>query len=380
LKATWWLDPSMIAGYSWWRVRVPARRLPGAIVHAAEYEPGRQEGAAAVFRSLLETDRELKAIREAKRAGVRVLLDIEDNHLGEDKPDLVTVKSNGVPSALSIFRPPVPRREQVEQVLGDRNRRHNEAVALADGLIVTTPALQSVYAFHPDVYVCANAVDPDDWPALEKPDDGIFRVGFAGSPSHADDVPLIGDALRWASQQPDVEVILLGFNPRLLTWREARRQQELQRKERIVEWENGEPINGVWAFLRRVRERQEAWSFAYRQLPIMYDYDDYRRALALFDVGLCPLVETDWSRCRSDSKALEYAMAGALPLCSNAEPYRGWRWPLVDDAAGFAARLAWCLENRDQVRVMAAELRDAVLAERTISGMIAGWRAAVRAA
>jgi hypothetical protein len=98
------------------------------------------------------------------------------------------------------------------------------------------------------------------------------------------------------------------------------------------------------------------------------------------DVGLCPLLETEWSRCPSDSKALEYATAGVLPVCSDAEPYRGWQWPLVDGAQGFLERVAWCVENRDTVREHGRLWREAVLRERTISGTIDRWRAAARSA
>jgi len=48
---------------------------------------------------------------------------------------------------------------------------------------------------------------------------------------------------------------------------------------------------------------------------------DYYRFVASLDLGVCPLVATDWNRCRSDVKWLELAAHGKAPLVARLDPY-----------------------------------------------------------
>jgi tetratricopeptide (TPR) repeat protein len=50
--------------------------------------------------------------------------------------------------------------------------------------------------------------------------------------------------------------------------------------------------------------------------------DSYRTFVAGLDVGLGPLLPTEFNRCRSDVKYLEYTAGGALSIVSDLEPYR----------------------------------------------------------
>jgi tetratricopeptide (TPR) repeat protein len=52
------------------------------------------------------------------------------------------------------------------------------------------------------------------------------------------------------------------------------------------------------------------------------DLDAYRAFVAGLDIGLGPLLPTEFNRCRSDVKFLEYTAGGALAICSDLEPYR----------------------------------------------------------
>jgi tetratricopeptide (TPR) repeat protein len=50
--------------------------------------------------------------------------------------------------------------------------------------------------------------------------------------------------------------------------------------------------------------------------------EDYYRFLSTLDVGLAPLLDTTYNRCRSDVKYLEYAAAGLVPVLSDLPTYR----------------------------------------------------------
>jgi len=66
---------------------------------------------------------------------------------------------------------------------------------------------------------------------------------------------------------------------------------------------------------------------------------EYRDFLSQLHIGLAPLLPTEFNRCRSDVKFLEYASAGAAALCSDLDPYRfsvrhgdtGLLWRTLDD-------------------------------------------------
>lgn len=50
--------------------------------------------------------------------------------------------------------------------------------------------------------------------------------------------------------------------------------------------------------------------------------EEYHRFLAGIDIGLAPLLDSDFNRCRSDVKFLEYAVHGVVPLLQNVAAYR----------------------------------------------------------
>ena len=50
--------------------------------------------------------------------------------------------------------------------------------------------------------------------------------------------------------------------------------------------------------------------------------DHYRSWLNSLHIGLAPLLPTDYNRCRSDVKFLDYAAAGAVAMLQNEAPYQ----------------------------------------------------------
>jgi len=208
----------------------------------------------------------------------------------------------------------------------------------ATGVIVTTEALAETYREHSDnVHVCRNSIDPDDWPELVKPDDGVFRIGWYASQSHDRDGVLVRRALAWASRQPNVEIVNIGLNP-------------------------------------------PGWNFTRTWVPYAEDFVSLRPEMMKLDVGISPLVATPASRFRSDLKPLEYAMGATLPVLQAAQPYADWYdkpalmcWTEKD----WEDRIKWCVRNQDEVREMGKQAREYVLLNRTFKTEIVRWKEAL---
>jgi hypothetical protein len=256
-------------------------------------------------------------------SGKRMFVEVDDNYL--DYGDELWMKRAAWSERI--------RDENPHSVQG-----HRWIVEHSHGAIVTTRALEREYRkLNDNVHVCRNSIDPSDWPKPEQGRDGIFRIGWYASNSHDRDAVMVRAALSWASRQPNVEIVNIGYDP--------------------------------------------AWGFARRQVGWTDNFIAQRKELCRLDLGVAPIVSSPLARYRSDLKALEYAMGGAMPVLQSAEPY--WEW---EDKAfartchtpdDWMRAIKWALKNRDEVSALAQQAREYVLAERTFKTEIERWREAV---
>lgn len=254
--------------------------------------------------------------------GVRVLVEVDDNYLYHPGRKIGGKSNWGAKIG-----------QEVHTYQG-----HRSIVKWADGVIVTTERLaQSYRKFNSNVYVIPNPVDPVDWAHVKRNDDGVFRIGWFASRSHQPDIKLVRAALKWASEQPDVEVLVMGIDPK--------------------------------------------FPFPYGQLPWVDDLDTYRMLLGLVDVGLAPVVPSSFSVFRSDVKASEYTMGGAAVVCSDVAPYADWRHEetcfKASSADDFKRYVQHLVGNRDEARQMAAEARRWVDGHRDIRKLVPLWEEAL---
>lgn len=317
---------------TYWRCQVPARALPAVATNdllgfgapGGGLEFPDHEGAA-VFQFPASHDRagSLLALREA---GHRVLVEVDDNYL--DESDSMVRRRAGWTLKVNEGSP--------HSVEG-----HRFCVKNADGVIASTPLLADIYSEHTDsVFVCPNSIDPADWNydwRDELHGESGFVIGWFASLSHDVDADLVKRGLKWASGRPGVTVVTMGYSP--------------------------------------------AWNFNRIALPWRDDLTSYFKQMHVLDVGVCPIRDSEWARCRSDLKALEYGMAGALPIVQRAEPYM-----TLKDAPGllwagsqkeFYHQIRWCVENQGEVRERAELFRAWVLENRTIDSTVHLWREAI---
>jgi glycosyltransferase involved in cell wall biosynthesis len=110
-------------------------------------------------------------------------------------------------------------------------------------------------------------------------------VGWGGSAGHLDDVANVAPALiAWLDRRDDAVLHLMGSDR-------------------------------IWELFRRLPDAKK------RRYP-PGDMDAYYAFLAGLDIGVAPLEDTGFNRCRSDVKFLEYALSSVTPVMKHLAPYQ----------------------------------------------------------
>lgn len=157
------------------------------------------------------------------------------------------------------------------------------ALGMSKMVTTSTKCLADFLArFNPKVKVLPNMLPEEHWslkPRSEASEDRLI-VGWAGSRTHWRDLELLVGTVEGILDEYDfVEFHLAGMDT------------------------------------HPFREHSRLTMLPSVQL------EDYGRLLSGFDIGLAPLMDTHFNRCKSDLKFIEYAMAGLAVVASRVEPY-----------------------------------------------------------
>lgn len=232
-----------------------------------------------------------------------------------------------------------------EQTIAPHLPHMRKLCALAHVLTVTTDTLKREMQAHArNVVVVPNLVDPNAWP--QRVGGGArLRVGFSGGPTHMHDLTLFLPAMRLLQQRHDVDCVLYGLFDRNIaaTAARARALAPALRAE-----------NPQLDAFGHLADALEGVRYEHHPSTPYAAFPETLAALNL-DIGVCPLHDTRFSRCRSGVKFYQYAAAGTLCVASDLAPYRGecnllvsggpeaWAAalvPLLDDAELRAQHLA----------------------------------------
>ena len=174
-----------------------------------------------------------------------------------------------------------------------RDWRRRQLAEVADAVVVTTEPLKAALGgrWARDAVVLPNLIDPDDYQVLPfQRDEGVVNVVFAGSPSHLHDVKILTPAITAAAAEfPQTVFSFLGCKP----------PQKLHE-----------------AF------EQYGWLHRLKWYPWVKTAN-YPQALCALqpDIGLCPLIDNEFTRCKSGIKFLEMTLAGAACVTSRSAVY-----------------------------------------------------------
>lgn len=208
------------------------------------------------------------ALAEARRRGVRIVAELDDDMFSREAEALVGSARVGA----------------VRQLLG-----------LADTVIVSTPALADRVRSHlttsADVVVTENLVDDGAWggapPQITYSPSSTVRWVYWGTPSHQDDLELLEAAFRALARGEVVHTLdVIGVTTEPSDW------------YNVIRVPPGKHLYRDFAAWLRTTAVERGWHG-----------------------GLAPLVNSGFNSCKSDLKALEYAMLGLPCLVGDVEPY-----------------------------------------------------------
>lgn len=279
-----------------------------------------------------------------RRHGIRTVSEVDDNYLAAPKFN-VFMKSNSFDA--------------------DRQADHLHAVASMDAVIVTTDLLRDIYwkamvdrwgrRRVPPIHVCGNHLFLDDWPEVPL-HVGKPRVGWMGSPSHVWDVDLAWPAMLYARSR-GCETTVVGYNP-------------------------GDPIHDFEVTSDRAKVKADQWKRAIDHYVPWHKMETTQRLPLPFEIGLAPLQTNEFTLGKSDIKAVEYVVAGAVPVLSNMPVYnRTWvhgeTCLLAGSPQEMLNHVEWLIDHPKERLEILERAQQYVREERTIEKHRDEWMEAV---
>ncbi len=159
-----------------------------------------------------------------------------------------------------------------------------QGLELCDAVQTSMPELARQWRLRTTRPVVAFLNQLGEVPPLEPRPNRPLTIGWGGSPGHfADWFHLAPKLQRWLEKNPQVHLAVMN--------------SEFAR-----------------SFIQLSPERYHYTPFG--------SLADYLAFLKRLDIGLAPLLPSDYNRCRSDVKFLEYASRGVVGIYAELEPYR----------------------------------------------------------
>jgi glycosyltransferase involved in cell wall biosynthesis len=225
----------------------------------------------------------------------------------------------------------------------------------ADLITVTTQEmLIALKRFNPNIEILENCLPDFKWINIQKQDvKEPLVIGWGGGVTHSEDLRLIASPLlQIIEKYPHVELHLAG---------------------------NFEIENSVDNFFRLVNPFPKNNRI---KIIALVPIENYQELLSGFDIGIAPLNDTPFNRCKSDLKFLEYSALEIPCVASAVTPYLT---SIVQGETGFLAKndedwthyLIKLIESTE-LRKKIGKAAKAWAAKRMISANIKRWERAYK--
>jgi glycosyltransferase involved in cell wall biosynthesis len=233
----------------------------------------------------------IKWMNEYKKRGKRVLYDMDDDfwQVAKDNPSVLTSSA---------------MKDQYEGM-----------IRVADAIITPSKVLAKKFKkyFKKDIYLCPNGTCNEVYVPRPKEHEGQLIIGYMGAASHWNDLSIIGEAISKLAEKYDFLFTIYGLV--------------------------GEPLEAaMYAYNRIVRDKLMPEKDEYYKSALKFH--DSLKSVRLFhvpfmppelhpsvlsrvdfDIGLAPLVDTEFNRGKSCIKFYEYATVGTVTVASDVLPY-----------------------------------------------------------
>ena len=242
----------------------------------------------------------IKVIKKVKALGIKTFMDVDD-HYGALPANNPAFRSFHPKTMLMKNKEGNKEFRQVPQKFKLTHTRHGthyvrerdneekinfaidnlyQAMQLVDFVQVSTPELADYYqAFNKNILVLPNYIDMDYY-QIKKPKNSIVSLGWYGTMTHADDLAIINGLI------PDnCKLIIIGA-------------------ENMVKGEN------LFTSVKNLELR-----------PPFGEIFNLADAIKDIDIGLCPLVDNQFNRGKSELKAMEFNAMGIPVVASDVAPY-----------------------------------------------------------
>lgn len=259
----------------------------------------------ACFNTQRELDRGLSLLAGARRAGARVVYELDDHIFCPNLPELIA------DSAV----------DELDDQAYELTQAHREILALADYLTCPTKPLGDALkglGCEAKVFVIPTAIDFDlpRWntgrPAPREAGTQV-HIGWSGGSRVGRDLEIVvPHLLKLVRAHSNVNVVIAG------ALKYAQLFSEIpSRQLRLLGW---------------------------------VDYDSYPVLLSTFDLALIPMQDHAYNRCKSALKVIDYGAVGVPSICSPVAPYRDLpkldSTPVLSGDDEWATRVEEFLNNR----------------------------------
>ena len=232
----------------------------------------------------------IKWMKEYKKRGKRVLYDMDDDfwQVSKDNPSVLT--SNAM-------------KDQYEGMIKE-----------ADAIITPSNVLAKKFKKHfkKPIFICHNGIPFDEY--KERPDDKAeLIIGYMGAASHWKDLQLIGEVITKLAEKHNFLFSIYGLVGEPL-------EAAIYAYNRILQ-SNLQPEKNAY-YRSAVDFYNQLKNIKMYHIPFMPP-ELHPNVLSKcdFDIGICPLEDTEFNRGKSNVKFYEYASVGTAVLASDVLPY-----------------------------------------------------------
>jgi len=343
------------SGIWYHRVEVPSRGLLARghtmrqIVIGDSFPDEMMEFPSTVIMGRIypEATKPIEAMKRFKKQGTRVIWDFDDDLWAVDPSNPSRFVSN-------VFK------DQYEGLIKEAD-------------LVTTPSFilaKKVKKLYPKkkVVVIPNAIDFKDY--KERPHaDKKLLIGYMGAASHWKDLQLVGDVLEKLHEKYDFDFKIYGMTGEPL---EAVMYQYSMLLKSNMMPEQNEYYKEALDFYDQMKDlRADHTPFYPPALhpSVMSSVD--------FDIGICPLDDTEFNRGKSNIKFYEYAAVGTVTLASDVEPYKSEvTYRAKNTFEDWYKKLEKLIVDKDFREKLAKEQQEWVKENRNIEKIALDWEMA----